>query len=242
LEQFTNCLPTVVHRWIVEKQPKLLVDAAKLADEYAVLYKPFRAEQDNSWKSDDKNYAAKIDNSFHKNWSRGNSHQKYHNKGTTDVKTDVPLTRNWAPDVLCIRCGRGGHTASLCRSRWPNLNLNTQVQDTAPDTEPMVACLVTQHPNSKLDLESHSVVHEKLAPFCATAIFCTNKGARGPIVLLRHSGALQSLVSKECLNAGDYLDTLEHRLIQGNLGQPTEITLVEVSVESDKLSGKFYVG
>ena len=52
MEKFTNCLPTEIHRWVVEKWPKLLVDAAKLADEYAVLYKPFKAEQDNSWKSD----------------------------------------------------------------------------------------------------------------------------------------------------------------------------------------------
>jgi len=48
LEQFTNCLPTEIHRWVVEKRPKLLVDAAKLADEFAVLYKPLKAEQDNS--------------------------------------------------------------------------------------------------------------------------------------------------------------------------------------------------
>src|SRR6218665_1975764 len=59
LEQFTNCLPTEIHRWVVEKRPKLLVNAAKLSDEYAVLYKPFHTEQDNSWKSDDRNYSDK---------------------------------------------------------------------------------------------------------------------------------------------------------------------------------------
>src|SRR6218665_718866 len=134
LEQFTNCLPTEIHRWVVEKRPKLLVDAAKLADEYAVLYKPFKAEQDDCWKSDDTNYAAKTNKSAHKNWGRGNSHQQYHNKGNTNVKTTVPVTRDWAPDVPCIKGGRGGQTASLCRSRWPNLHQNTQVQNTAPDT------------------------------------------------------------------------------------------------------------
>src|SRR6218665_1771091 len=67
LEQFTNCLPTEIHRWGVEKRPKLLVDAAKLADEYAVLYKPFHAEQDNSGKSDDRNFSDKPDKTFHKN-------------------------------------------------------------------------------------------------------------------------------------------------------------------------------
>src|SRR6218665_3050945 len=78
LEQFTNCLPTEIRRWVVEKRPKLLVDAAKLADEYAVLYKPFHAEQDNSWKSDDRNYSDKPEKTFHKNGGRGTFHQRYH--------------------------------------------------------------------------------------------------------------------------------------------------------------------
>src|SRR6218665_1396051 len=242
LEQFTNCLPTEIHRWVVGKRPKLLVDAAKLADEYAVLYKPFNAEQDNSWKSDDKNYAAKSDNRFHKNWGPGSSHQKYHHMGDSDQKTAVPVTKNWAPEVLCIRCGGGGHTASLCRSRWPNLHQNTQVPNTALDTVPKVIALVTKHLNSKLDRESHGMVHAKLAPFCMNATLCTNKGTRWPVVLLRDSGTLQSLVSKKCLDAGDYLDTLEYRLIQEILGQPTEVPLVEVRIESDKLSGKILCG
>src|SRR6218665_1189015 len=180
--------------------------------------------------------------SFHKNWGRGNSHQKFHNKGNSDQKTAVTVTKNWAPDVLCIRCGRGGHTASLCHSRWPNLPQNTQVQNTAPDAVPKVIVLSNEHPNSKLDRESHGIMHEKLAPFCVNAILCTNKGTRRLVVFLRDSGGLQSLVSKECLNAGDYIDTLDYRLIQRILGQPTEIPLVEVSVESDKLSGKIMCG
>src|SRR6218665_1774825 len=47
---------------------------------------------------------------------------------------------------------------------------------------------------------------------------------------------------KKCLDAGDYLDTLELRLIQGILGQPTDVPLVEVRIESDKLSGIILCG
>ena len=86
------------------------------------------------------------------------------------------------------------------------------------------------------------MVHKKLTPFCANAILCTNKEARWPVVLLRDSRPLQSLVSKECHNAGDYVDTLGNRLIQGFSGQPTEISRVEVSVEFDKLSGNILCG
>src|SRR6218665_1435595 len=114
--------------------------------------------------------------SFHKNWGRGNSHQKFHNKGNSDQKTAVTVTKNWAPEVLCIRCGRGGHTASLCHSRWPNLHQQTQVQNTALDTVPRVIALVTKHQNYKLSRESQGIVHENLAPFCVNANLCTIKG------------------------------------------------------------------
>ena len=32
LEQFVNCLPTEIHRWVIEKKPETLAEAAKLAD------------------------------------------------------------------------------------------------------------------------------------------------------------------------------------------------------------------
>src|SRR6218665_345147 len=142
LEQFMNCLPTEIHRWVVEKRPKIFVDAAKLADEYAVLYKPFHAEQDNSWKSDDRNYSDKHEKTFHKNWGRGTFHQKNHHKGNNNHKTAVSVTKNWVPEVLCIRCGRGGHTASVCYAKKPILHPQTQMQTTAFDTVPKAVALV----------------------------------------------------------------------------------------------------
>src|ERR1043165_2384496 len=43
LEQFVNCLPVEIHRWIIDKKPSTLAQAAKLADEFAVLYMPIPA-------------------------------------------------------------------------------------------------------------------------------------------------------------------------------------------------------
>src|ERR1043165_371424 len=34
LEQFVNCLPVEIHRWIIDKKPSTLAQAAKLADEF----------------------------------------------------------------------------------------------------------------------------------------------------------------------------------------------------------------
>src|SRR6218665_3703111 len=91
---------------MVEKRPKLLVDAAKLADEYAVLYKPFHAEQDNSWKSDDRNYSDKPEKTFHKNGGRGTFHQKYHHKGKNNHKNSGP-------------CNQELGSRSLLHKVWP---------------------------------------------------------------------------------------------------------------------------
>ena len=102
-------------------------------------------------------------------------------------------------------------------------------------------CSGNKTPKFAIVPENQGLVHTNLAPFCVNATLCTNKGARRPVVLLRDSGALQSLVSKKCLAAGDYVDTLEYRLIQGILRQPTEVPLVEVRIESDKLSGKIFM-
>src|SRR6218665_1312836 len=111
------------------------------------------------------------------------------------------------------------------------------MQNTAFDAAAKPISLVTKHQNLQLCRESQGLVHTNLAPFCVNATLCTNKGSRRPVVLLQDSGALQSLVSKKCLDAGDYVDTLEYRLIHGILGQPTEVPLVEVRIESDKLPG-----
>jgi len=87
-----------------------------------------------------------------------------------------------------------------------------------------------------------SEVEERYAPYCATATLLTDEGVRKPVVFLRDSGAMQSLISKEYLQKGDYSDICENRLIQGVLGGPTEIPLVEINLENDRVKGKFLCG
>jgi len=40
-----ECLPTEFYRWIAEKSPKMLFNAAKFADGFALLYKPLKSEK-----------------------------------------------------------------------------------------------------------------------------------------------------------------------------------------------------
>src|SRR6218665_987894 len=67
-------------------------------------------------------------------------------------------------------------------------------------------------------------------------------GERRDIVYLRDSGSLQTLASKQCFSEGDYVDTSEHRLIQGIFGIPTKIPLVEIGFRNVRLQGKILCG
>jgi len=45
IEQFTQCLPVELHKWVIERSPKTVSDAARFADEFAILYKPLKVEK-----------------------------------------------------------------------------------------------------------------------------------------------------------------------------------------------------
>jgi hypothetical protein len=70
----------------------------------------------------------------------------------------------------------------------------------------------------------------------------SRNGRQRKICMLRDSGCLQSLVTAETCTPNEYIDTGETRLIQGIVGCPIEISLVEVEIDSDRLQGKFLCG
>ena len=211
---------------MVEKHPKLLVDAAKLADEYAVLYNPFKMEQGQSQKLQNVPTQHVVPN------NRGNFSTQTRGRGQASPRGSF---NHFPSTVRCGKCGRAGHIAPYCRT-FPNTSSNFRAgNDTTLQLEqqPKPVCLC----DNRL-----SEVEERYAPYCATATLFTDEGVRKPVVFLRDSGAMQSLISKEYLQKGDYSDMCENRLIQGVLGGPTEIPLVEINLENDRVNGKFLCG
>ena len=76
LEQFVNCLPTELHRWVIEKKPESLSEAAKLADEFAILYKPFKVETFGGFRGE-----TKVDLNMEKgNWGHYSNSPKFEKK------------------------------------------------------------------------------------------------------------------------------------------------------------------
>src|SRR5678815_4818848 len=85
-------------------------------------------------------------------------------------------------------------------------------------------------------------VHDSYKPFCSNAWLYGHEGTRRQIVLLRDSGSLQTLVSRERVGIDEFTDTKENRLIQGVVGDPIEIPLVEINLDSERVKGKVLCG
>ena len=60
--------------------------------------------------------------------------------------------------------------------------------------------------------------------------------------MLRDSGSLQSLISRDKLCSHDYVDTGESRLIKGVTGDVVRVPLVEVDLQSKYGTGKYLFG
>ena len=60
--------------------------------------------------------------------------------------------------------------------------------------------------------------------------------------MLRDSGSLQSLISRDKLSAHDYVDTGESRLIKGVTGDVVRVPLVEGDLQSKFGTGKYLFG
>lgn len=218
-EQFINCLPVEIHRLVVERHPKLVPDAAILADEYAVLYKTLKLEQSQHQTVDNvPNNLIERGKSFHNSRARGRDNQIAHFRG------------GFSHNIRCGNCGRDGQLAPNCRI-YRSLAV-------APVQSVTVVALVTTNQISPL-ASRMSKVHNSYAPYCYSATLFTNKVVRRDNVYFRDSGSLQTLSSKETLSDQDYIDTAERRLIEGILRIPTKIPF---DFQNDKVQDKILCG
>src|SRR6218665_822186 len=133
LEQFVNCLPKDIHKSVLERHPTSLMEAAKLADEYEVLTRPFkmdapelsnwhnkfkgngewRKSQQNSSSSNDyvwqspfrNNNSTSADNAdTNSNWRRPNQ-----NKSPPRNTHKQRFPKALGARIVCSFCSKGGH-------------------------------------------------------------------------------------------------------------------------------------
>lgn len=96
-----------LHRWVIEKAPKTLFDAAKFADELAILYKPLKSEKIGGAKQSEKfkwevKLLAECEDANQGN-QKFNASKKY-----------------FVPSAGGPHCGLSNHDCSQCRNLSPN--------------------------------------------------------------------------------------------------------------------------
>src|SRR6218665_693483 len=216
LEQFVNCLPKDIHKNVLERHPTSLMEAAKLADEYEVLTRPFKMDApelsnwhnkfkgNGEWRKSQQNSSSSNDyvwqSPFHNNNSTSadnadtNSNWRRPNQNKSPPRnTHKPgFPKALGARIVCSFCSKGGHDISTCYILHPNLRpQGGRNNDEAPDMVNLVSFGVL--PASVHDNEL--AVHDNYKAFCVKANVLSLGRAQRTILLLRDSGALQSVAS-----------------------------------------------
>ena len=178
-EQFTNCLLTELHRWVIEKHLKAVSEAARLADEYAMLYEPFKLK--HTHKSMDFVQKTKAEYFPEQVFEKGKFFQNK-NKARGN-RNHQGCFHGFRSPMCCVICGKQGHFANFCHTQFP---------DMTKQIEPIEPVHLALHLDQKSrPLPYVSKIHERYVPYCASVTLCTTQGVRRPVVLRRCNYWLQ---------------------------------------------------
>lgn len=254
LEQFKECLDSDLAVWLIEQKPKTLSEAARLSDQYTAIRKN---KQQDTFKN--KSFSNKMFNE---------SFATQHVKSTTSSNTDAGKTsdndkveklnsddvdksgggikeseKQYRPSskIACFYCKKPGHVIANCRKRLYKESLKSSNTST-----PINLVSKEQQPDSSKIMEDKQILDLDIDPgyreYCVNATLVKTDSSHRHITLLRDTGALQSLVSKEMLSENDYSPTSEFRLIKGVSGDTIRVPLVEMAFDGDRVKGTFLMG
>lgn len=251
LEQFRENLDADLTVWLIEQKPRTLSDAARLSDQYVAIRKT--KKQDHSFV---KPYTQRSQNNsgFVQHSSVGTSSPQVDSHVDSDEKQklsqEVDKTvhidnkesnKTSNRNIVCFYCKKPGHVISSCRKRLAKeaskastpINLVSRKQEIA----------ITENPVLIKNIQMLDVaVDPGYRDYCIDVTLIKPDSSHKQIVLLRDTGALQSLLSKEALSDKDYVQTNEYRLIRGVSGKTLRVPLVEVTFVGDHVNGTFVLG
>ena len=248
IEQFREFLDQDMSVWLIDQKPKTLTDCARLADQFTAVRK--HAGNDQS-----KNFRRKFNQSpTHADQTHTeNSRNDSVSSQSTQADTAASQTRAGSESaqshdkrsrsngkVVCFYCKKAGHVMSICRQKLANeaskasssINLVSTRQGSTKVRE-----------NQVISKQNSTVrVDPGYKQYCLTAALIKPDGSQKEVTLLRDTGALQSLISKQASSCDDYVDTGEYRLIRGIAGDTIRVPLVEVQFQDNRLNGKYLLG
>ena len=212
LEEFKSCLPSDIKTHLDERRAEDLHQAAIWADDYALTHKA-------SFK--------RIQSSQGENVNKLSGELKLSsNNHSTSVrgKTD-PSSMNAAglpPGPVCFYCKKRGHVKAECRA--------LQKKNAKALTVTHKSCMNTQFP-------------VEYAPFISTGkVSLPDSSEKVPVMILRDTGAAQSLILEGILPFSMESATGEELMLQGvELGH-VSVPLHNVNLECDLVFGPVTIG
>ena len=135
-----------------------------------------------------------------------------------------------------------GHSAGYGQNPYSQADYSYS----APANVQLVNCVLNERLPSNLSNNCMPKVdnelHDDYKAFACRGVVHGANGVQREVWLVRDTGALQSVCSREVLQPSDYVDTHEVRLIQGCVGDPVVVSLVEVRLDSALVSGICLMG
>ena len=233
MEQFTKALPKDLTRWLIDRKPANVSEAAKLADEFEVQGKqePVMSCVADGYKKP--NFGWKTNqNSHNSSGVRKGSPTRFGN-GSGD---------KFAEEIVCgAYCKKSGHGISYCRKlKWRNSQINQGIEGNWRSKEAAVAPIgLVVEPYVAFDKVFDKGfgdlcvgVDRRYAPFCDIGCLHLLDGNTVSLCCLRDSGCLQSLLDRSALKDVAYKELDDKRLVKGISGEILELPLVELRVES----------
>ena len=149
----------------------------------------------------------------------------------SETKEREKTTRS-SNKIVCFYCKMPGHVISSCRKRLAkeSANMSSHVN------------LIEKRPEIENSWKCEVVIDPGYREYCFTATLVKPDLSHKNITLLRDTGALQSLVSKQAVSESDYVTTDEFRLIQGVSGNSIRVPLVEMTFSGNRVTGTFLLG
>ena len=229
VEEFKRCTKDDIRSYLNEKEVDTLKQAAKIADEYALTHKKFIFNQKNHKPQDSKQ-------------PQGNPQSTPGREKQKEEKSSGPT---------CNYCRKQGHVLSDCIA----LKKKKEQESQAPQPQAFVLRTSSMTPSPE-SISRASPTHVNLhdstpfpsdyglrkdfLPFVTEGfISLTADSPRRPIMILRDTGASQSLLLEDTL---DLKDTCNFTLVQGIEGKVVSVPLHTLYLKSPLVTGPVQIG
>lgn len=240
MEQFRETLDHDLALWLIDQKPKTLSETARLADKYIAVrkstkkvQKPYFNSQNNNGKSQ-MPYLPEIQHQTGN--EKVNTSKQPHSSPSKANKPQgkQPRSPSFGRKIICAYCKKPGHVIANCRRRPQHAaDLETQAKEVSLVRDDSVV-----HSN----FQNSEEIHPGFRDYCNVGKLIKPNGQQKSITLLRDTGSLQSLASKQSLSTSDYENTGEVRLVRGISGDVLKVPLVQIELCSKFAKGKALCG